>query len=199
MNTLALDISLSSTGWSVFTPDQVIVDFGAITPTKEALQKNKEYLLEINKNKSTTPRGKIKKVITKESVSKNLLYLYLVRENQLNTIKFLIEKYNIGEVVIEDYSLNSMGHSQAITSLLETAGVIKFFILSIGLNLFLISPKTMKKYITGSGNTKKEETIQVIIDRFPILRDGLPGVPTKSIFDVADSIGIGLTYFGTKK
>jgi crossover junction endodeoxyribonuclease RuvC len=58
---------------------------------------------------------------------------------------------------IEGYSLGSFGKSSAMSNLIELGGIIKYDLASRGRSYISVPPTTLKKFITGKGNSKKED------------------------------------------
>jgi Holliday junction resolvasome RuvABC endonuclease subunit len=57
------------------------------------------------------------------------------------------------EMMVEDYSFGSVGRS--ILSMVENSTIMRYNLFRRGLTINLVSPKTIKKYATGSGNADK--------------------------------------------
>jgi Holliday junction resolvasome RuvABC endonuclease subunit len=76
----------------------------------------------------------------------------------------LIEKHEIQEVIMEGYSFASQGRS--VFDLGELGGVLKVMFYDLGLPLHIIDPSTLKKFVVGKGNAKKEEMLLKIYKRW---------------------------------
>lgn len=66
---------------------------------------------------------------------------------------------NADLVVIEDYALGFRG---AVMALMEQGSVIRNKLWEQGLQFIELSPKTLKKFIAGTGNATKEDMISSI-------------------------------------
>lgn len=76
----------------------------------------------------------------------------------ISRIKTLIFEHNIKEVIIEGYSFGSRG--RALFQLGELGGVIRYELFKLGIEIKEIPPTSLKKFITGKGNAKKEEVLE---------------------------------------
>lgn len=67
-------------------------------------------------------------------------------------------------VVCQDYFV---GRSQgAVISLAELGTMIRYKILLKGFPLCVVPPKTIKKFVTGNGNAKKQQMMQTVFNRW---------------------------------
>ena len=81
-------------------------------------------------------------------------------------IVYIIKKYNINFVGIEDYSYGSKG--QAIINLGELGGIIRLYLYEHKIIFKVISPTTIKKFITNKGNSKKELMLLKVYKKYGI-------------------------------
>lgn len=81
-----------------------------------------------------------------------------------NSIMGFIDKNNINnrEVYIEDYSFGSTG---SVFNIAEATATLKHILWMSGFNITKISPKSIKKYATGSGNATKTDMYNTFIDK----------------------------------
>lgn len=63
-------------------------------------------------------------------------------------------------VVVEDYSFGSRGRN--LFGLIEWGGVARAAISKMGFNVIAVPPKTLKKFVTGSGNADKKQMMNSI-------------------------------------
>jgi Holliday junction resolvasome RuvABC endonuclease subunit len=83
--------------------------------------------------------------------------------NQLERYKYLsswtveiFDEYKIETAYIEDYSFGSSGSS--VLNIAENCGIMKYRLQSsLGVEINLVSPKSIKKFASGSGNANKEQ------------------------------------------
>jgi Holliday junction resolvasome RuvABC endonuclease subunit len=91
------------------------------------------------------------------TIKKKLFDNNLERYHYLSTWAINILKgYSVERISIEDFSFGSSGSS--ILNIAENAGILKYRIqYELGQIISLVSPKTIKKFATGSGNANKEQ------------------------------------------
>lgn len=82
------------------------------------------------------------------------------------SIIYMIKKFNIDCVGIEDYSYGSKG--QAIINLGELGGVIRLYLYEHKIKYKTIPPTVIKKFITGKGNSKKELMLLKVYKKYGI-------------------------------
>lgn len=63
-------------------------------------------------------------------------------------------------VVFEDYSFGSRGRN--LFGLIEWGGVARTAVYKMGVNIITVSPKTLKKFVTGNGNANKEDMMKAV-------------------------------------
>ena len=75
------------------------------------------------------------------------------------TILHRISNYFISKNVffIEGYSFGSFSKSSSMSKLIELGGIIKYDLWLKGVPYIKVPPTTLKKFITGKGNAKKED------------------------------------------
>lgn len=66
---------------------------------------------------------------------------------------------------VEDYAYNSK-KSRYTFSAGELGGVVKLILLARGIPVVTVPPKTLKKWVTGTGNADKELMMQTITERW---------------------------------
>ncbi|MFQ6118371.1 MAG: crossover junction endodeoxyribonuclease RuvC [Methanosarcinales archaeon] len=81
-----------------------------------------------------------------------------------NEIKKLIEKFQPKVFVMEDYSFGARG--SAIYNLGELGGMIKLLVVGRGLELKIVNPLLLKKFITGKGNARKDAMLLYVFKNF---------------------------------
>ena len=72
-------------------------------------------------------------------------------------VHFTFPAYSKVVFFIEGYSFTQK--SASITILAELAGTLKHLFRENGVSYYIIPPTTLKKYVTGKGNAKKEQMI----------------------------------------
>ena len=116
---------------------------------------------------------------------KNKTLVYHEKTNlQLAEIKKLIELINIEEVFIERFSFGSFGSSNAVSVIAEVTGAIKLYLYNISKPYHTIAPLSVKKHITGSGKSKKEDLYDSLLLRYPEIHG--------CRFDVSDALGVAI-------
>lgn len=64
-------------------------------------------------------------------------------------------------IVIEDYAFAA--HGRNLFGLIEWGGVARLAAYKMGFNIITVAPTTLKKFVTGHGNAKKELMMQQIL------------------------------------
>jgi crossover junction endodeoxyribonuclease RuvC len=67
---------------------------------------------------------------------------------------------------IEGYALGSFSKSTAMSNLMELGGIIKFYLWENGVDFIVVPPTSLKKFVTGKGNSKKEDVKLGIYKRY---------------------------------
>ncbi len=70
-------------------------------------------------------------------------------------------------VAYEGYALGYRGKSNIIFDIGELGGCLKLLILSMGIDILLIPPTSMKQFVTGKGNADKDEVAAALADEVP--------------------------------
>ena len=97
------------------------------------------------------------------------------------------------QVAIEGYSY---GSSHSLTfNIAENAGILKLYLLNLGIVPTIIPPTTAKKHFSGSGRANKEDMRQALIDKEGV--DIVEWLGMKRLnspaHDIVDSYAIALT------
>lgn len=77
-----------------------------------------------------------------------------------NTIKPFKDNCIVG---LEGYSFGSS--RSLVFNIAENVGILKFYLLTLGIKPIIISPTTNKKFFSGSGRSNKEDMRQSLIER----------------------------------
>ena len=93
--------------------------------------------------------------------------------------------YKFEEVVIEEPIVN-IKRIKSTMQVHKALGIIHLALLEFKINE--IHNKTVKKYVTGNGNAKKNDVMQSIISKFPELQYKIKND------DESDAVGVLLTY-----
>lgn len=64
-------------------------------------------------------------------------------------------------IVMEDYAFSA--HGRNIFGLIEWGGVARKSLYKLGFNILTVSPTSLKKFVTGHGNAKKEVMMQQVL------------------------------------
>lgn len=107
--------------------------------------------------------------------------------NLVNTGLNILENSNL--IILEDYSLGSRGK---VFDIAECTGLLKYKLWKLNNPALIISPKTIKKFATGSGNADKEKMIDAFtestgIDLYELFNYKRTKTIKKPISDIADS------------
>lgn len=93
------------------------------------------------------------------------------------------DKHNVKAAVIEDYAVSKFGGS-AITSI-EIGTVIRFCMWQDGFPYLDVSPTSLKKFVTGKGNAKKDLIMLDVFKRWGF------SAPTNDIADAYSLARLG--------
>ena len=74
-----------------------------------------------------------------------------------NAVNTALDTYAPSLVIYEGYALGFRGKSNIIFDLGELGGVLKLLILERGIDILLVPPTSLKMFVTGKGNAKKEQ------------------------------------------
>jgi Holliday junction resolvasome RuvABC endonuclease subunit len=129
MNTLALDVSLTSTGIAYYNPNYSL-----------SSDEEKWYVSRI------TPKGMkgIERIAHVASIVRSVIH------ERIEDCRLL---------VIEGPAFGMQQNNTRAHSLGELHGAIKFFAYEANLDILTAPPSCLKKFVTGRGNATKEEVI----------------------------------------
>ena len=83
-------------------------------------------------------------------------------------IREIINIFDVKHIVIEGYSYGSTWNMKSILELAELVGSIKVLCHKIGLKPVIVAPSTLKKFITGKGNTKKNQVLKFVYKNYKL-------------------------------
>lgn len=72
--------------------------------------------------------------------------------------------FEADEIYIEDYAYGTRG--SATTVLAEVGGIVRYHLARAGLHYRVVGPQTLKKFVTGKGNVKKDIVLKEIYRRW---------------------------------
>jgi Holliday junction resolvasome RuvABC endonuclease subunit len=137
---LGLDLSLTSTGWCVLK-DGKIEKTGTIK-TKSKGMKRLQYI----KNEINSIRHRKKEVQNEDMVEAS--------RNQINLIA--IEGYSMGSQKGQVFSIGELG------------GIIKYFMWISDIEIIIVPPQTLKKFVAGKGGFKKNMMMMKAFKKYGI-------------------------------
>jgi crossover junction endodeoxyribonuclease RuvC len=141
MNIIGLDLSLCDSGICIFNGNEY--------STLSITSKPNEKLKDINEITQIT----------------KLKFLRII--NIFNDITDIIKINMPCIIIMENYSYNSK-NTQSITDLAELQGLLKYFLIKYKIDFFMVAPTTLKKFITGKGNSKKDEILKTVYKRWKL-------------------------------
>lgn len=118
--------------------------------------------------------GKIKGIVNPKIENAQERYEYIADQ----FVDF-INEYKINTVYIEDYSYGSTGRAYAIA---ENAGLLKYKLYKMGVELNLVPPTVVKKFASGRGNSNKNQMYEAFVKE------------TGKDFNISDKKDIGNPY-----
>lgn len=84
-------------------------------------------------------------------------------------------------VVVEDYAVSRFGGSAIVS--ISIGSVIRFLLWQQDIPYLEVSPTSLKKFVTGKGNAKKDQMILEVFKRYGY---------TSKTNDIADAVGLGM-------
>lgn len=159
---LGLDLSLSGTGATVLDHKGKVIHQELIGSKKENTKKNKDKTRLYVKNLAGD-------TTLEEFIDSSILTDMPRLSFYRNRIKYLILTYQVTEVILEGYSMNSTG--QGVTGLAELGGIIRMMIFDLGIPYVQCPPFNAKAYISGISVAEKEVIINAINEKYNILID----------------------------
>lgn len=100
-------------------------------------------------------------IISKDT---GILRLQKIKKRIEQFIDIVLSQQQIDLIVIENYSFSS--HGRATFSIGELGGIIKLLAFEKGIKTILVAPTTLKKYVSGKGNCKKNEMLLAVYKKF---------------------------------
>ena len=92
----------------------------------------------------------------------------------------LLEEFEPDLVVFEGYGY---ANTHSLVTLAEIGTVLRYFTLQAEIEYIVVAPPTLKKFITGKGNAKKDHMMLEVFKRFGF------DAPNN---DVADAVGLAM-------
>lgn len=95
-------------------------------------------------------------------------------------------------VGLEGYSFGSS--KSLVFNIAENVGILKFYLLTLGIKPIIIAPTTNKKFFSGSGRSNKEDMRQALIERESVDIVEYMGLKTlkSPAHDIVDSYSLAL-------
>lgn len=194
MMVLALDASLSSTGFAVVRNDFALFEFGKITTKKQVVKKKKE---ETTTKKKAKPRKTLEERIAEQVDEDNRIF-YIS-----SNIMELFDKYKIDAVTMEGQF--AYQNVKTALQLSRLRGALMMACKLKGVSLEYPEPSVIREQLMGNGDATKEEVADYIIEMY---KDN-ENVKALGPFndkqnkgknsDIYDAIADGVAYFKAKK
>lgn len=93
-------------------------------------------------------------------------------------------EYQPDLIVIENYGF---ANANSLVTLVEVGTIIRYFLWQEGLPYIDVPPNSLKKFVTGKGQAKKEEIMMYVLKRWDY---------TSKTNDIADAVGLGMFGLG---
>ena len=159
---IGLDMSLSHTGIVILNGDgqilhQESVIHEAKKRTKDKIKMDEHYMVVKINGSNEEVRYDITEY--KDRSIDNMKRVFAVRDR----VQMLIKKYGVTLASIESPSYGSSGH---IVQLSEMSFASRVILREANIPYYMVSPKTMKKYIAGHGSAEKEEIQRAILLKY---------------------------------
>ena len=165
---LGLDISLTHSGVVLVDQDGRLVHREIIKMKDRVKDKKKHYRIEIIKDGEDI-------IKTIDITTHNHTRHEIKRMAEIaGRIKHLLETYPVTHVAMEGYALGVKGGGR-VFDIGELGGAVKQVLMEKGFDpfaekptCFIVPPKSLKSYITGNGNAKKDDMMGAILRRYGI-------------------------------
>lgn len=194
MVVLALDASLSSTGYALVRNDLALLEFGKLTTKKQVVKKKKE---EPSTKKKAKPRKTIEER-TAEQVDEDNRIFYIA-----SNIMELFDKYEIDAVTMEGQF--SYQNVRTALQLSRLRGALMMACKLKGVELEYPEPSVIRENLMGKGDASKEEVAEYIMELYKDNENvralgPFNDKPNKGKnSDIYDAIADGVAYFKAKK
>lgn len=93
-------------------------------------------------------------------------------------------EYKPDLVVIENYGF---ANANSLVTLVEIGTIIRYFLWQENIPYIDVPPNSLKKFVTGKGQAKKEEVMMYVLKRWDY---------TSKTNDIADAVGLGMFGLG---
>lgn len=145
-----IDLSLNHTGIVVLDDKgQILYQEAIILKTRQ--KDNKKYHFMQFKVNNTVSEPE--ELVSDENHEIDQLKRIIVIRNR---VKRIIGLFDIKHIAIEGYNMGRTGNQGAVYQIGELAGLIKVLLRENNKDFQLVSPSSLKKFITGSGTAQKE-------------------------------------------
>lgn len=165
---LGLDISLTHSGLAIIDSKGLLVRREIIKMKDRVKDKKKYYRIEVIEDGQNLVN--VIDITTHNNCRHEIKRLVEIS----GRVRYLLENYPITHVVMEGYAMGVKGGGR-VFDIGELGGAVKQVLMERGFdpfakepNFFIVPPKSLKSYITGNGNAKKEEMMGAILRRFGI-------------------------------
>jgi crossover junction endodeoxyribonuclease RuvC len=195
MVVLALDASLSSTGFAVVRNDMALLEFGKLATKKKTVKKKKNKD-EINTKKKAKPRKTEEEKIAEQLDEDNRIFFIA------SNIMELFDKYNIDAVSMESQFL--MKNVKTALQLSRLRGALMMVSRIKGVELEYPEPSVIRERLMDKGDATKEEVAAYIQELYSDNENVQQLGPFNDNnnkdknSDIYDAISIGVAYFRKK-
>jgi hypothetical protein len=93
-------------------------------------------------------------------------------------------------VFIESYAFGKFSQSSSVSTIAEITGAVKYNLLDVGYEIYLVSPGTIKKWVTGSGKAKKDEMRLAVFKKYNKEFETIDEIDSFSLADFGWHLGM---------
>ena len=157
---IGLDLSLRHSGIIIMNGQEEILHKESIVVLDRQKDKKKYYKIKFKVNDEY-----LDEEVDITDLATHTLDHYLRIISIKNRVMKLIKEYNVKVAAIEGYSYGSFKKG-VLAQIAESSGLVKSSLREKNIPFYIVPPKSLKVFISGNGNAKKEEMQHAILKKF---------------------------------